>query len=92
MKHKHQLTLAPQQCQVLSAMVRTVSTTGLGYQDLHLFTHLSRPILYNICRRLVARKLARKVGKPQTDVRYVITAAGRKARERYAFELGVWPP
>jgi hypothetical protein len=95
MKHIHQLSLTQQQCQVLSALwIAGMEKRPLDYLEIALITDLARAVLYEQARRLVARRYARKSMLPVRGSRrrvpaFTITAAGIKAREHYAIELGL---
>lgn len=102
MKHRGHFTMSPLQCRVLSLLAAHGGRDGISCTRLAHLAKVSRPVLYVLVRRLAARRWAKRStiilrgpgrrDAPETHVLYAITAAGAKARARYAFELGVWPP
>lgn len=86
-------TLTPMQCLVLSHLA-PLGTEGISCTQLSKHAGVSRASLYVLVRRLDKDKLVRRrhvqvAGRPERQVVYAITAAGLKARARYARDLGL---
>lgn len=101
MKHRDHFAMSPLQCRVLSVLAAHGGTDGISCTRLAQMAGISRPVLYVLVRRLAARRWAKRStitlrgpgrrDTPETHVLYAITAAGLKARERYAAELHLNP-
>lgn len=94
-------TMSPLQCRVLSIMAAHGGDAGISCTRLAKLARISRPVLYVLVRRLAAMRWAKRhtlvlrgPGRrdaPITQVLYAVTAAGLKARERFATELHLNP-
>jgi hypothetical protein len=94
--------MSPLQCRVLSMLAAQGGEDGISATQLAALAGTSRAVFYVMAQRLRLKRWVRRytivvrgAGRrdaPLTHTMYAITASGRKARERYAFELGVWPP
>lgn len=101
MKHLSHFTMSPLQCRVLSILAAHGGDDGIGCTHLAKLTRISRPVLYVLVRRLAARRWAKphqvvlrgkgRRDAPKTYVLYAVTAAGLKARERFAAQLHLSP-
>lgn len=86
--------LSPLECRILSDLQH--HPDGVSCTQLARDTDQSRQTLYVLVRRMaraeqVRRRYARVPGGNQRQVLYTITAAGRKARERFAEHVGLNP-
>jgi DNA-binding MarR family transcriptional regulator len=89
--------ISPTECRILSDLLRLAGNGGISPTSLATLCGFSRASLYVHLRRLdrrglVRRRRVRVRGRNERQVLYAATAAGRRARERFAFECGVWPP
>lgn len=88
--------LSALEAKLLSALTRCADERGASPTDLAARLDLPRPTLYTMLGRFRKDKLVRRTPDPTPEapqrVLYAITAKGIKARERFAFEVGVWPP
>jgi hypothetical protein len=96
-KHTNSFTMSPLQCRVVSFLAFDGGRKGISCTDLAKIAGIERAVLYVLVRRLatqkwVRRRQARVPGRNEHQVLYAVTAAGMKARARYARELGLEAP
>lgn len=85
--------LSAVEAKVLSALVRCGDPRGMSPTDLAAGHDLPRPTVYNLLGRFREQKLVARTPDPTPEasqrVLYRITEKGRKARERFAKEVGL---
>lgn len=101
MKHRPHFIMSPLQCRVLSLLAAHGGSDGISCTRLAKLARISRPVLYVLVRRLAAKRWAKsqrvvmrgpgRRDTPTTHVLYAVTAAGLRARQRYAAELHLNP-
>ena len=81
---------------ILSALARCPDPRGMSPTDIAVQLDLPRPTIYAVLARFHKARLVSRRPDPTPEasqrVLYCILGKGLKARERFAFAVGVWPP
>ena len=90
--------LSPMECRILSELEVHGGDAGISGTQLARLAKLCRGTLYVLLGRLAAasparvrRRRARVPGRNEHQVLYTITSSGRRARERFAADVGLNP-